>query len=361
MRYKNFDVDHFVNDDKFREWVLNPSPEINYFWEKWLLQNPEKEVITNQAREIVLMVGSRKKLSREKHKKKVWEKIEQTNLTFDKQNKSDDNRKVQPLYQYEGSRDSFHKSKRLRIYISIVAGVTLLIAAINLLKLNSETVTEPVANVVVKSNPSGQKSELRLPDGSMVYLNAESSLQYVEGFQGDRRELYLQGEAFFEVAKDSLHPFTVVTQNLTTTALGTSFNIQAYKNEAQIKVALVSGKVIVSDTANQSSMTLTPGEGVILKRGSQKMIRNNLDIEKTLFWKNRTIYFEDTDFQEAVDYLERWYGVSISLSNYTQRSLTCSGKFHNKSLQFVLKTLGFALNFDYEINKKKVNIMFKSN
>ncbi len=361
MRYKNFDVDHFVNDDKFREWVLNPSPEINYFWEKWLLQNPEKEVITNQAREIVLMVGSGKKVSREKHKKKVWEKIEQSNLAFDKEKKSASNRKVQPLYQYEGNRHGTSKPKRLRIYISLAAGIALLMVAVNLLKLNSEAVIESEANVVIKSNPSGQKSELRLPDGSMVYLNAESSLQYIAGFKGDRRELYLEGEAFFEVVKDSLHPFTVVTQNLTTTALGTSFNIQAYKNEPQIKVALVTGKVIVSDTANQSSMTLIPGEGVILKRGSQKMVRNNLDIEKTLFWKNRTIYFEDTDFQEAVEYLERWYGVSISLSNYTQRSLTCSGKFHNKSLKFVLKTLGFALNFDYKINKKKVNIMFKSN
>ena len=361
MRYKNFDIEDFVNDNKFREWVLTPNPEINYFWEKWLLQNPEKEMVINNAREIVLALGIKQPPDRERTKKKLWEKIEKSNVAFDQQKRPDQGGKVQPMYQHKVNQNAHSNRKRQRTYISVAVSIVLFVLAIGFQRFNSDSKVEVLANMISKSNVSGQKSELRLPDGSMVYLNAESKVRYLENFQKGKREIFLEGEGFFEVTKDTLRPFTVITSSLAITALGTSFNIQAYKNESRITVALVSGKVIVNDTVTNSRLMLNPGEGVIMEKETGRITRNNINIAKTLFWKNQTVYFENTDFQEAIEYLERWYGVSITVENYPRKSLTCSGRFENESLENVLKSLGFALNFDYRINKKEVNIMFKSN
>lgn len=361
MRYKNFDIEDFVNDDKFREWVLSPHPEINYFWEKWLLQNPEKDEVINQAREIVLAVGFQPPQNRERVKKKLWEKIKESNTAIDRQKGVVGAGKVQPMYRHKVNQREYSYKKRQKVYLSIAAGITLLAVAIGLQMYNSDFNKQKSDDLVTKSNPRGQKSELRLPDGSMVYLNAESNVRYAENFQPGKREIFLEGEAFFEVKKDISSPFTVITGSLATTAVGTSFNIQAYKNEPQISVALISGKVMVDDLATKNSLTLDPGQGVVLEKETGKITSNEIDIAQTLFWKNRTIYFENTDFPEAIQYLERWFGVTITLNNYPRQLLTCSGKFENESLENVLKVLGFALNFEYEINKEKVNIMFKSN
>ena len=358
MRYNNFDIEDFVNDDKFREWVLNPNPEINYFWEKWLLQNPEKETVIIHAREMVMALGAKRKADRKKTQKKLWEKIEKSNVAFDQQKRPDRAGKVQPMYQSGVNQSAYAKRKRQRVYLSIAMGAVLLVLAIGVQRFNSNTKLPEVANMVTKSNPPGQKSELRLPDGSMVYLNAESNVRYIENFQKGKREIFLEGEAFFEVKKDESSPFTVITNSLATTALGTSFNIKAYESDRQIRVALVSGKVIVNDTATNSSLMLNPGQGMVLEKQTGRIRRDEIDIERTLFWKDRIIYFENTDFKEAITYLERWYGVSFTLNDYPQKLLTCSGRFENESLENILKALGFALNFEYQISKKKVNIMF---
>ncbi|MDN5213769.1 FecR domain-containing protein [Fulvivirgaceae bacterium BMA12] len=360
--YKNFDIEDFVRDDKFREWVLRPNPEINYFWEKWLLQNADKAEIINDARQIILATKFQRHEISPGNRERLWEKIDRSNQTFDQQTQLPKTVNIKPLYPSDTNKPDRSKPIRRIAYGTIAAAVALVFLIFNWQQPKSEEVAaKPEARLIVKSNSPGQKSELRLPDGSIVYLNAESSLRYVEYFQEDKRQVFLQGEAFFQVVKDSLRPFTVFTKNLATTALGTSFNIQAFGEKEQIKVALITGKVIVRDTVTNNSLSLDPGEGMVLKEPAAEMSKNNIDIEKTLYWKNQTIHFDNTDFYEAIDYLERWYGVQFEIENYSQKApLTCSGVYKNQSLDNVLNILGFALNFDYEIDKKKINIMFKS-
>lgn len=154
--------------------------------------------------------------------------------------------------------------------------------------------------------PRGMSRRLVLPDGSRVWLNAESSLSYPGSFGGrDRREVTLQGEAYFEVAPDSLHPFVVETAALQTQVLGTSFNVRAYSPE-DTRVTLLRGSVKVSDR-HRGELLLRPGEGT-----DSSLDRKTVDdAEDCRAWTDGRFAFDDAPLVEIMRELGRWYNVDI--------------------------------------------------
>lgn len=154
--------------------------------------------------------------------------------------------------------------------------------------------------------PRGMSRRLVLPDGSRVWLNAESSLSYPGSFGGrERREVTLQGEAYFEVAPDSLHPFVVETAALQTQVLGTSFNVRAYSPE-DTRVTLLRGSVKVSDR-HRGELLLRPGEGTDCSLG-RKTVE---DAEDCRAWTDGRFSFDDAPLVEIMRELGRWYNVDI--------------------------------------------------
>src|SRR5690606_16871269 len=146
---------------------------------------------------------------------------------------------------------------------------------------------------IVKENPASERSRFTLPDGSLVWLNCTSSLRYLESFSGNERKVELVGEAFFEVMEDSLRPFIVYSGNLSTTALGTSFNVAAYPEKDMIEVALISGKVSINDHVRRDElMVLNPGMGMRYDRQTQKAIRETINADKVLAWKSGVLIFD---------------------------------------------------------------------
>lgn len=154
--------------------------------------------------------------------------------------------------------------------------------------------------------PRGMSRRLVLPDGSRVWLNAESSLSYPGSFGGrERREVTLQGEAYFEVAPDSLHPFVVETAALQTQVLGTSFNVRAYSPE-DTRVTLLRGSVKVSDR-HRGELLLRPGEGT-----DSSLDRKTVeDAEDCRAWTDGRFAFDDAPLVEIMRELGRWYNVDI--------------------------------------------------
>src|SRR5690606_27701037 len=135
-------------------------------------------------------------------------------------------------------------------FILRIAAVLLLVLGLGITVetlIPEETTTRPAEIVSFEefTTPPGVKSSITLGDGSKVLLNSGSSLKYVKGFGTDLREVFLVGEAFFEVSRDSIRPFIVRTGEISTTALGTSFNIEAYKDE-NLNISLLTGKVAVA-------------------------------------------------------------------------------------------------------------------
>lgn len=186
----------------------------------------------------------------------------------------------------------------------------------------------------------GQKSNLQLPDGTMVYLNSSSQLTYGSNFNGNKREVELVGEAYFEVAKDASSPFIVSVGGLKVNALGTAFNIQAYPDQEIVTTFLSEGSVKV--IANSYQTVLKPGE-VLRYNNAQNAMHKESEVDKRIFvgWRQNEMVFDEVPFSEIIRSLERYYNVKFQIKNEALTQLTFTGTLHNSSLQSTLNALEF--------------------
>ena len=212
--------------------------------------------------------------------------------------------------------------------------------------------------VIEKVNPKGQKTRIALNDGSYVWLNADSKLTYSSRFDKDQRWLQLDGEAFFEVAKDPLRPFRVKAGNLLVEALGTSFNINVEKNAQKASVALNTGKVLVTLAgSDKQSVLLTPGQQAYAGPEGNLVVKPFDYLEK-ISWKDDIIYFNNARLEEVVNRLSNWYGVEFEITGKPMAPWHYSGQFDHDILDNVLTSLSFAEKFEYDIRGDSVHIKF---
>lgn len=239
----------------------------------------------------------------------------------------------------------------------VAAAVSLLIVA-SVFLINRFDIIESTQEVyaeVIKNNPAGQKSKVYLPDGTIVNLNSESSITFAEDFASGRT-VYLEGEAFFDVTEDPSRPFTVHSGGLSTTALGTSFNIKTYEADLT-EVTLVTGKVKVEKEGSEERVFLIPGERAALRANSESIQKDKADLQAITYWKEGVLYFDQTNINEVISTLERWYGVEITASKLPD--LKCSGTFQkNEYLTNVLDILSYSVGFEYSLDGKEVKLEF---
>lgn len=252
------------------------------------------------------------------------------------------------------------QESRSHFFSKLAAAVALLVVFAGLIYLifpELQTLNQPQR--IVKTNPSGQKSTHFLPDGSKVYLNAESSISYVRGFEGAKRTIELKGEAYFEVTKNPEKPFVVKSKGLSTTAIGTAFNVRAYANEKKLGVALTEGKVKVTSGSLEKEFFLAPGEQLYYSSDSKKISKSKFDSDEIVGWKNGLIKFHDANYDEVKSRLERWFGVHIVSNVNPSKEWKYTGSFENQSLEMILEGMKLTKNFEYTMEQKKVEIMFK--
>lgn len=177
------------------------------------------------------------------------------------------------------------------------------------LKYNQNGATEgaPVYNTM--STPRGGQYKLQLPDGTIVMLNSESSITFPIAFKGKVRNVSLTGEAYFEVAKNKKMPFHVSFGDQQVEVLGTHFNISAYKDQPVYKTTLLEGSVRIS--RGKENQLLVPGQQAIYKTDSQAFVVNEVDIEDVIAWKNGLFQFDNTELEQVMLQLSRWYNVEV--------------------------------------------------
>lgn len=284
------------------------------------------------------------------NKEKIWESIEKATAQYDR----DGNAPIPDL--------KSHKNptawRRVMMYAALFIGIAMTFTWVFKEKLMINDQLFIITEMVTKTNPSGQKSRITLPDGSIAYLNAESELVYDRNFRGDQRRLYLRkGEAFFEVSKNREKPFVVIVNDITVTALGTQFNVNFFNED--LEVALVEGSVLVSNTSSNDQLMMRPSEVLKFNHIDRKLRIIPGQASDFAYWKDQVLRFNDTPVSEAIEIMSRWYAVDFSLENSPPAGLTVSGKFKNSSLELVLKNLSYSLDFEYKMINKEVKIKFK--
>lgn len=160
------------------------------------------------------------------------------------------------------------------------------------------------------SNPRGSGVvALTLADGTKVWLNAESSLKYPTAFIGTKREVSIEGEAFFEVAPNASMPFEVNKGTTKVQVLGTNFNINGYKNDEAVIVTLLQGSVNVQD--KNAHQLLTPGQQAQVNNSGDIKLEKNADVENAVAWKNGLFNFDGMRLKDVMKHLERWYDIEV--------------------------------------------------
>lgn len=206
--------------------------------------------------------------------------------------------------------------------------------------------TNQTAKMVEKVNEKGVRSELILPDGSKVWLNSDSKISYPEKFASDSRTVQLEGEAYFEVVKNTEQPFIVRTSKLDVEVLGTRFNVKSYKNDQNIETTLLSGKVSIKRlnpaTGKVVKTVLTPNQQAVFNIEKEKFSFSQVDAEKFTSWTQGKLVMDEESFDELVKKLERWYNVEILLQADLERkynyTLTVTTEKLDDVLNLVKKT-----------------------
>ncbi|CAH0266625.1 hypothetical protein SRABI27_03370 [Pedobacter sp. Bi27] len=204
--------------------------------------------------------------------------------------------------------------------------------------------------------PRGSQYKVILPDGSNVWLNASSSLKYPVIFNGNKRNVELAGEAYFEVAKNKEMPFVVHTQTQDVQVLGTHFNINAYPDETETKTTLLEGKVLVSKGAESKMMK--PGEQVINANQSRVLeLRTMTDATESIAWKNGLFLFNHNDLHTIMHQISRWYDVEVDYEGdfrkqYYSGTISKFGKVTD-----VLKTMELTGSVKFKIVGRRIIVM----
>ncbi|HMH22746.1 MAG TPA: FecR family protein [Puia sp.] len=231
------------------------------------------------------------------------------------------------------------------------------------------------------STKRGSKSKVQLPDGSQVWLNADSRITYDESFQGASREVQLTGEAYFDVVKDKEHPFVIHTSSIDIKVLGTTLNVRSYTNEKNTEAALIRGSIeITLRNSPDKKIILRPNEKLVVQNGKASVIAGKTGIAageddnepmmvlgkvhfikkdtvaSDILWVKNKLAFDGESLKNVALKIERWYDIRVVITDENLKNTQYSAVFEDESLRQVMEALRLTGNFRYSINKKEIII-----
>jgi transmembrane sensor len=266
--------------------------------------------------------------------------------------------------------------------ILVTIGITLSARSIFINITKKQVLAEQDDNSII-SVSYGSKSKVVLPDGTKVSLNSGSTLKYPAKFSKISRNVYVEGEAYFDVTKDKKHPFYVKTRDITIKVLGTKFNVKAYTDENIIQTTLVSGCIEIFSNKKEMSaqnrivalrpnqqvtfVTNSAGEINMVKEAEKQNLKpvlalkpikldKHIDVTPVIAWKDNRLVFRDENFNVLARRLERWYNVEIEIKDDNLKTALFSGIFVNETVEQALNALKLATPFKYEMKKNHITI-----
>lgn len=354
MHYRSYSADDFILDEYFQQWVCEPDDESNRFWEKFLSDHPWQRAPLEQAREFLRSIDFRRDTTEEQlHRLKA-----EINARIDAIEAGRGE-------SAPGREAALRAPRRYFRWLYLAAACLLfLVLLLGAIILPRQAVEGLFHGFTMEEGQTarGQKQYMVLDDGTEVWLNANSRLKYPSELAGKRvREVFLDGEAFFEVAEDPQRPFVVHTAGVSIKVLGTAFNVRSYRGDPFVETALVKGRVSIAlDEDDSTEVMLLPDQLAVFNKESRKIeLRSAVNSENHVAWRNGWMIFEDKPFGYIKQTLEDWYNVEIVLEDETSLSCSFSGKFKDKTLGEVLEIFRNTESIEYRIDGNQVFIKGK--
>ncbi|MDX9881585.1 MAG: FecR domain-containing protein [Prolixibacteraceae bacterium] len=325
-----FKPEDFVLDDAFRKSVLSPDISSENYWKKFREDHPWKKQAMEEARQIILSLEPLEEEIPEYRLNKLWQRI----------NQSRRGRLVPIPRQWANYAAIF-----ILAFLLGAAGLFLIKPGNNY----SETYTE------IKV-PYGEKSEVTLYDGTKVWLNSGTKLRFPIVFNSEKRNVFVEGEAFFDVAKNMKQAFIVHAGEMKVEVLGTRFNVCAYPEDKEFSATLEEGKIVACTSSAKKKIELDPGEQAIFSLSSQKINVRQVNTGLYTSWKENLLRLEDAGFPELVKKMERWYDVKIHVEEIGSFTKQYNMTIKTESLREMLQLISLATPIQYEINENRVLI-----
>jgi len=360
MNYPKMTVVDLLSDESFINYCKKSSLEDVALWEAYIRDNPDAQpLIENAKAEFTHLFNAIA----------TDDLNEQENRLRNKLNKAET-----PVVKMRETEEI--KSKKIFYLLKLSAAVAAIVAIVlfGIKYLDNSR----KSNLHLFVAASGERKFFQLPDGTVVTLNGGSKLETGDGFGISSRNIYLEGEAFFDVKHNKKLPFIVHTAAMDVKALGTAFNVKAYPGDRITETSLLRGLVEVTlNESNNRKMLLHPNEKVQWEKSNNGLnnsknaaledrIPNKSDsLLKKLYtteagnireiaWKESKLIFEDDSFEDIAPLLERWYGVKISIEDEDIRKYRFTGFFEKEELNTVLNLLQESRSFNYEIEPGKI-------
>lgn len=256
-----------------------------------------------------------------------------------------------------------NRSKYFKLSSWAAAASVVLMIGLGYYLVNKDDTGKIKSRAALEQRTSGHKEvvALTLPDGSKVWLNKNSKIAYPKAFETDQREVFLEGEAFFDVVPNPEKPFIVRSDRVSTRVLGTSFDVKAYKGDATASVAVATGKVEVSKEIGKGDpiriTQLTPQQALVINTEKDETY---IDIVSTFdigAWRKDQLVFRNNTYAEVIATLEEHYGITVQLTDQALSSCRVMASFNEgATLRDVLKLLSISNSFRYTVDGDQVTI-----
>jgi transmembrane sensor len=336
--FRLYELEDFVMDDDFIRWVQDGGDADDHFWTTWLAQNPSKQLMIAQARQIVAsMRPEHKEVSPQDISREIGQVLQLI------QESADGGHPATPRH--------FILNKRrlaAAVFLILIIAGTVLIPARRERNpaASAYTVMASLPSSTEKVNHTAGAMPLVLPDGSSVKLAVGSRITYANHFDsGTTRDVYVSGEAFFNVAANPHRPFRVITNEIITKVLGTSFSVCCYEKDTTISVSVRTGKVSVS------GIIVAPNQRLVYQRSSQKFQKTLVDspifiVRKSL---DNNMLCEEKPVEEVFGQLSRYYGITIVYDSGLLSKCTVTADLSNEPFYRKLDLICKAIGAKYEL------------
>ena len=391
---KNNKLFGIIYDENFVRWVLNPDHESDLYWDRFIKEHPLRKGEFEDAIYLIKALNKEEKELANESVLKLWQNIQDNKknkqditkpfvywlvaasfllaigigtIVFNKntRNTSIDYHSIartEPLGnevklilsdKSEKLLTSEDPEIRYNMQGEIEVDSTRLVSA----KTNIKDSNEEHLNQLVV--PRGKRSNLTLSDGTILILNAGSRVIYPVAFNGKRREIYVEGEVYLDVAHNTEKPFYVVTDNLTVRILGTEFNVSAYPDDANTSVVLVNGSV--QAFVESKKILMKENQLLTLKNDSKETFLRRVDVFEHISWKDGWMLCNNQKLGDIAVKLARYYNVKVQFKDQYIKEMTISGKLDLKSsCEEVFDVIRFIAPIDFNFKNEEIIIYSKN-